>query len=285
MVFFIHQPSLLSRAQSQRWDKCQEMLDATNCNINRRSAKGKTFLHLTALHGQDDLISKAIEYGANPNAKDEMGNTPLHTASANSQPDSAILLLKKGADGTERGGDGWTALHYAARDGHLKLMEHLVVRGADIHAKTDYGNRPLHVATANSQGTAAELLIKLGAGANVLNSDAWTPLHNAALNGLHVVAAKLVESERNPASTCTRQPPPIHGKSPHILGGRPGGRETSAIGGISSWLLVNIDGHLGRPPIATRSSVHTFERLFPPLAFNAFALSIEMLCQRYILTT
>ena len=55
----------------------QYLIEKQKVNINIKGARGKTPLHIAAIHHYDDVINYLISKGADKNAKDDYGTTPF----------------------------------------------------------------------------------------------------------------------------------------------------------------------------------------------------------------
>lgn len=113
-----------------------------------RNERGETPLHLAAIKGDVEQVSKLLAHQADPNVADFAGWTPLHEACNHGWHEVACRLIQAGADVNAKGLDNDTPLHDAAINGHLKLVRCLVERGADVHARNSRGKTPLEVAPA-----------------------------------------------------------------------------------------------------------------------------------------
>lgn len=124
-------------------------------------------LSIATENGEDGLMNRFLDYGADINSKNEKGETPLITAIKyyTSQQRSIVsFLLEKGADINiehgrfkyrpidiakgfdtvemllDKGADvnsiygGWTPLHKAVKDGNASVIKLLLERGANIEA-------------------------------------------------------------------------------------------------------------------------------------------------------
>ncbi|KAK6626839.1 hypothetical protein RUM44_009316 [Polyplax serrata] len=135
-----------------------------NCN-----GRGETPLHKAAIKGDEELVTKLLEEGADPNIPDFAGKefmyamfltlikavwlpssgagwTPLHEACNHGWYGVALALVQAGASVNATGFDDDTPLHDAAINGHSKLVRLLVDSGADIHFRNKGGKTPCDVA-------------------------------------------------------------------------------------------------------------------------------------------
>ena len=73
-------------------------LVSAGADIESRSAKGWTALHVAAGFARVSIISYLVRHGANVNTVDEDGDTPLITATALGCQYTVQMLLTSGAD-------------------------------------------------------------------------------------------------------------------------------------------------------------------------------------------
>ncbi|XP_045462999.1 ankyrin repeat domain-containing protein 12 isoform X2 [Harmonia axyridis] len=114
-----------------------------------RNERGETPLHLAAIRGDIEQVSKILGNKVDPNVTDFAGWTPLHEACNYGWYEIAIKLVQAGANVNAKGLDNDTPLHDAVINGHLNIMKLLIDNGADIHFKNTKGKSPLDVAVPN----------------------------------------------------------------------------------------------------------------------------------------
>lgn len=100
----------------------------------------KQVLHIACEYNKNvDFIEKLIELKANVNAKTDRGFTPLHVAAQRGNGETVLALLKAGADVDAANssvariddGKGTTSLQEAAHHGHLNVVKILVMAGSN----------------------------------------------------------------------------------------------------------------------------------------------------------
>ncbi len=185
--------SLLDCASQEGNKDLAELLIAKGVDVNAKSQKGITSLHMAAsgFHQGKAKKKKEIEgvaklliaQGADVNAKTSEGSTPLHKVANRGWEDMAKLLIAHGADVNAKTNEGRTPLHYTVLPYYQTQMAKLLIaKGADINAKDNQGSTPLHwVAKYRWGGSGrkqmAELLIAQGADVNAKDKEGKTPLH------------------------------------------------------------------------------------------------------------
>jgi ankyrin repeat protein len=139
-----------------------------------------TPLYLAAESGNDAIVGKLLEAGADPNqtALSE-GETPLMFAARSGNVEAVRLLLDKGAriDAAEKL-SGTTALLWAAEQNHPEVLKLLIARGAEVDARTtgpeagESGITALMLATREGGLESMKVLL-----------DAGAPINQQASNG------------------------------------------------------------------------------------------------------
>jgi ankyrin repeat protein len=134
-------------------------------------------------NGDEPVVRKLLDNGADVNARDAEGNTPLILASLYAGPECVDLLLKKGADVNAANKVGVTALVRAATSYEKTRL--LVAAGANVRVRTaDLGNTPLILAARRAGNSrAVQLLLERGARATEHNDAGVAPVLSAAASG------------------------------------------------------------------------------------------------------
>jgi|GEM_PF-1247751 len=141
-------------------------------NPNRKDKDGVTPFMASILnrYGKEtitqkkiNLLSCAIDNGADVNSRNNGGVTALMYACVAGNLSAVRLLLDRGARVNDRDNDGWSALMHACENGKDDIMHELVKHGADVLTR---GNDGLNAVTlcairGNSQGIS--FLISRGA--------------------------------------------------------------------------------------------------------------------------
>lgn len=157
---------------------------------------GDTLAYALA-RGDEAIVARLLQAGADLNRRDRFGRTRLRTAVFHREPDSVALLLKLGADPSLDHGKLLSAASWYASEGYAaeteRTIDLLVAADEDVHATDDHGYTALHCAVlddahtpsdehwwnASSDGsdeTATRALLKQGADPNAAGHNGMTPL-------------------------------------------------------------------------------------------------------------
>lgn len=141
-----------------------------------------TELFLAIRAGNEELVKRVLNRGAEVNARDRYQSTPLMHAALYATPECMRLLIEKGADVNARNGVGATALMWGAGDAAKVRL--LVEQGADVNAKAAGGRTPLIIASACRNNTASvKLLLDKGADVKARDRAGSGPVGAAAMVG------------------------------------------------------------------------------------------------------
>lgn len=115
--------------------------------------------------GNLDLVSEALDEGADPNLILDDGN-PLFVAIAfNGDLEFVKLFLSKGVNINIKNQIGQSALSGALMNQNTELVDLLLKKGADVNS-TDASSAPLAITITNDDLKLAEILLKKGANPN-----------------------------------------------------------------------------------------------------------------------
>ncbi|XP_060064701.1 BRCA1-associated RING domain protein 1-like [Ylistrum balloti] len=128
--------------------------------IERRNAKGETFLQVACIKGDFVRVEELLNGGATPNTRDNAGWTPLHEACHHGYVDIARLLLDHGALIDVPGTENATPLHDAVSHGRVECVALLVSRGASLTARNLYGYTPVDCARSEEVKTALKTAVQ-----------------------------------------------------------------------------------------------------------------------------
>lgn len=128
---------------------------------------GKTPDEILLLASKNDipeLVTYAIERGANLETKNQRGETPLISASKNDNLEILKTLIENGADVNARNTLGNTAMMLASFLGQTEIVKTLIENGADVNARGNDGQTALSWTHSKfSRTDTVKLLKKYGA--------------------------------------------------------------------------------------------------------------------------
>ncbi|XP_067130283.1 rabankyrin-5 [Centruroides vittatus] len=209
--------TLLHRALERGDEFSSIFLIENNASVNTAMSVEKvTPLHLACsfspndtdpeiIKGMANVVSKLLQYGANPNQQDQNGNTSLHRAvAANNELVFDILLEQSSLNLEILNVDGQTVLWYALQAVRSNYDDNsfaarLVKRGSSLTAINPLtGDSLLHLAAASGNEEAGIFLAVHGANPNMTNNKGESPLHVACSQGLSNLVSILLQKGANP---------------------------------------------------------------------------------------
>jgi ankyrin repeat protein len=149
-------------------------------NINQKGKYGNALL-VASQNGQETVVQRLIEAGADINNVGFHGMTPIQVASGEGYKRIVKMLIKAGADVNTTNSSRESALHQATARGHKdvkRIVKMLLKAGADVNATDELGQSALHHATEKGHEDVVQALILAGADVNVHGADG-TALHLA----------------------------------------------------------------------------------------------------------
>jgi len=118
---------------------------------------------LASAEGHVDVVTKLLEYHANPNLTDMHGVSALHEATRNNHEDVASILLQNGGELSMSESLAASTLCQAVFDGDITLLKRLLNASIQVNA-SDYDKRTAsHIAASEGNTAALKLLVEAGA--------------------------------------------------------------------------------------------------------------------------
>jgi ankyrin repeat protein len=130
-------------------------------DVNTRDAQGRTGLFIAVRTPSPKVLQVLLDWPKiDVEARNSKDESPLMLAAFTGQQGLVTRLIERGADVNK---PGWTPLHYAATGGHVAIMKLLLDRYAFIDAQSPNGTTPLMMAAMYGSEAAAKLLLDEGA--------------------------------------------------------------------------------------------------------------------------
>jgi ankyrin repeat protein len=128
---------------------------------NTRDVNGRTGL-LIAVQESSSKVTKILidDSKTDVEARNSKDESPLMLAALKGQQELVARLIERGADINK---PGWTPLHYAATGGHVAIIRQLLDQYAFIDAQSPNGTTPLMMAAMYGSEAAVKLLLDEGA--------------------------------------------------------------------------------------------------------------------------
>lgn len=150
-----HGSKIHAAASKGKTDSVAKELATENSDVNEKSDRGQSPLHLAVSNGHYETVKFLVENGADVNLPDKRVIRNELTVAAKK--------LKEEVDGA-------TPLHYAARLKYLGIAKYLLSQGADVNARSSRGNSVLHFAYfAENNEPMIDFLITSGADGKARN--------------------------------------------------------------------------------------------------------------------
>ncbi len=150
------------------------------------------FIMDSALNGNVEAISLALEAGIDPNITDENGRTPLMLAAFNGHTEISERLLEAGARLDMRDSTSRTAFMFACTGPNLELINLLHRRGAQVNDIDSHESwTPLMFAAAEGHRDVVQYLLDNNADPNAADVDGETAAMFAQSRGFPEVAAMI----------------------------------------------------------------------------------------------
>ncbi|CBJ30270.1 conserved unknown protein [Ectocarpus siliculosus] len=104
---------LLIAIQNRQQDKIRELLEVKGVGANTANDRGVRPMHMACQTGNNHLVQRLLELGADIITADKAGNTPLHYASKGGHTDMVKMLVGQGAAVEQRNSHRLTAYDVA----------------------------------------------------------------------------------------------------------------------------------------------------------------------------
>lgn len=159
--------------------KIDELLNKEPSLAKTRVDTGFTPLHFASRQGDEKLIKRLIDLGADVNSVSRIGSyTPLHEAVISKNPNAVKILLKEGAINSinKKCKGGFTPLHLAVIESNSSITEELIKHGANIKMGEKQGNTPLHLAVIQRDKKMVAFLLRYDDVLTIKNNKGETPL-------------------------------------------------------------------------------------------------------------
>ncbi|XP_001602126.1 tyrosine-protein kinase Shark [Nasonia vitripennis] len=152
--------NLLHRATIQKnYTIVSELLKCGYRSLDAKNQLGQTAVHLAAIDGADEILSKLIQNNASVNCRDTAGYTPLHYACQSNLPNTVQILIAGGANIQARHTEtGMVPLHEAASRGHEEVIQILLSANAPVYPRTLANDVPADLAKINGHTECERIL-------------------------------------------------------------------------------------------------------------------------------
>ena len=158
------------------------------------SSRNTKFFLDAVSSGQTDLMKRYMAKGVDVNSRSRRELTALHLAAGAGHLEAVESLLSNGAEIDAQSVSGQTPLHVAARRGHARIVDYLLSKGADAKA-----GAPIYLAAKGESVESVRLLIEAGSNVNQRSpTSGLAPAHVAAALGNAEILALLFKAGADP---------------------------------------------------------------------------------------
>ena len=180
-------------------DKLQFMRKTVLTEVPGQRPRHLMAIHLAALHGHTNVVTRLIKLGIDVNATNNKNDTPVLWACRGNHVETTRELLNLGANLQLQNDKGSSPLYFAVRYGFEKLVTVLIKEGkADVHQQRKLGLiSPIVLASALGYTKIVRTLLDHGADINLKITGGFTPLHHAAMQGNTDTVELLLEKGAN----------------------------------------------------------------------------------------
>ena len=151
------------------------------CNVNLRNKEGVTALMFAAMNGDNDVVQRLCDFGANLEIKGittKYTKTALLFAAENVHKDVVNTLLSFGANiNVKSDDDDSNILMLLVNKNHIELIKYILdhyMNKIDINHTNKFGNTALMIASYNGNQYVVQILLNHGANTKIKNNQGET---------------------------------------------------------------------------------------------------------------
>lgn len=241
-------------------DAVDVLLRTPNLNINTVDNEKSSALAYAAGAGQNKLLEKLLEKGADPNQADNEGTTPLALTCQNGNFQGAYALLNAGAKADQADHKGDTPLLVAVACGNFLIAQLLLDADANPNHQNQEGFSPLSAAISKKHRFLSNLLLWKGADINRVDAFGQTLLtrlsKRATLSHVDFILSLGADVNRPDADGVTPLRHAISARRPEVverLLNQPDLAEWPDI----QWALLSLRGQYDPAPETLKTLAHT----------------------------
>ena len=217
-LFDDHSPLtlLIGTSTSNNWQDVATLLLNSGSNPNKRNPKGTSVLSLLVAAGEPELVSLALDKGAEMEGKGASGETALLTAVHYKQIPCLKILLQRGANPNVSSEEGNTAIMWAAGRSNgigspksLAAIKCLLEYGADPSKCNDRGYTPLMASSLIRESETVRTLITAGANLEAVDFRGETAIFKAVYSNAPESVSILAAAGANVNARCKIQRTPV----------------------------------------------------------------------------
>ncbi|OLN87733.1 Ankyrin repeat domain-containing protein 50-like protein 3 [Colletotrichum chlorophyti] len=163
-------------------------------NLNLRDKLGQTPLIWGSLEGHKKIVQMLLDNGADVSVQDRPSGNALLAASARGHEKIVQMLLDKGVDVNEQGGQYGNALSVASARGHDKVVQMLLNNSADVNAQCGLYSNALSAASEGGHDKIVQMLLNNGADVTAQGGPYGNALSAASARGHYEVVQMLLNN-------------------------------------------------------------------------------------------
>ena len=193
--------TLMWAVRSGYGDAVSILLAIKECvtTINDVDSDGNSALHWATERGDNEIVKKLCDNGADISCQNKRGWTPISVAIRNNKLETTEYLFDNYGEEVdinpfqEKNEYGYNPFIQAARYGNTELLLLMLKQGASVDELDDADSTALYWAARFGKHDAVAVLLEHGAHVNHENRYGWTPLYWAARNHHAKVVRLLIE--------------------------------------------------------------------------------------------